>query len=211
MCAYTKGTRGRTQCNPYQQATMAASCVQDGQEVARWNDHAGVPTCLKVTLEGWHYYAVLRQPPSPMQLSYPAARGCCCAGSKQAAGVSRRKHGLHSSPITPGCPHPCALIRTCLQFSPRKMLWASACSALAFWIPDMARLQQLQQANPQPPAMMQQAPPMQQQQAPLPPQQGWQQPGPPPQQRWAPQPPQQQQQQPPMYRAQPPPPPGGWR
>ncbi len=114
--------------------------------------------------------------------------------------------------LVPGCP-------ILPQFSPRKMLWASACSALAFWIPDMARLQQLQQANLQPaaapPAMMQQQQPMQpqQQQPPMQQQQGWQQPGPPPQQRWAGQTPQQpQQQQQPMYRTQPPPPPsGGWR
>ena len=192
---------------------MYAPCLfgpaQDGKEVAKWSDHAGVPACLKVSAAALPLLA------------------CLCAGSVQSPpGVALRAQAMRSSPMHaghaptfPGLNRPSAPLLVVLpQFSPRKMLWASACSALAFWIPDMGRLQQLQQANPQPaaaqpplppPLQQQQPPPMMQQQAPPPPHQAWQQPMPPPPHGWGQQPPQQQQQQ--MYRAQPPPPPGGWR
>lgn len=61
-------------------------------------------------------------------------------------------------------------IPTCLRWSPHKMMMASACQALAFWIPDMQALQQRGAAG-RPPPMQQQPipqqgffPPQQQQQ-----------------------------------------------
>ncbi|PSC71591.1 CBL-interacting kinase 32 [Micractinium conductrix] len=56
-------------------------------------------------------------------------------------------------------------VPACLKFSPRKLLVASACSALGFWIPDTARVLQLQAAQrAATPMQPQQAPPPQQQQ-----------------------------------------------
>lgn len=119
--------------------TIRAWSVADGEVVAEWKGHAGVPTCIK-------------------------ARAGLCGGGGVGWGVSRA--GCRAKPWSPrcagkalplgtfpgaitrvpvaqcmGCTRSCHrptqdLLRSAaLQWSPRKMLVASACQALALWIP----------------------------------------------------------------------------
>ena len=120
--------------------------VASGQEVAAWQGHAGVPTCLKVWRPG-----PVRGTPAAQAAPGP---GSCRQRLGHTSGSARLSQAWPAAPPADVCaPARRGGLRApalcCPQWSPRKMLVASACQALALWVPDMQQLNRRREARQQ--------------------------------------------------------------